>query len=582
MPAMLYYGQIKADSGSSRSLTEVWGSPSPAYVASGPGGMPTIRFNNGGGIGRTSSSWGTLSQPCTVFVVCYQDNPDATDYILDSTNSSNRLALTSGIDGSTRYWKVYGGSSVYTQKLVAEEALIHTIVYYGSSSEHYIDGVLVKTGDVGSGSFDGITLGMHVLHTGNALDGDISEVLFYDKVLTRKEIQKMEGYLTGKYKLGCDESSIVVDRGDSNYNTFRLPTIICTQSGTLLMACEGRKDSPGDLTPSDIVIKRSFDKGQTWLPNNAADTIIYGDGDATLADPVLVYDAEIDRVFLLYSRYPANWESQDPKTAGYGLDSVRTYCMASDDVDDSSSDPTWTSPNNITSSIKESSWYGVSCGPGNGGIQLIDGPYAGRLVVAIRIGGNTAATKGNGFIYSDNHGTSWQRAGNIVPDMDRSMECTIVRLADGYYLMNMRPEDEYTPWRRITYRSDQGGLWSDPELDTHLITPFCHAGMVYHTLDYDDNRLLFSNPADDDMRTNITVRVSIDDGETWLDSRSLNYGSTTDYSTSFNGYSSLVILDDNSLGCIYECGSSNSYSSFRFQRFKYSWLENRTSAQLNY
>lgn len=74
--------------------------------------------------------------------------------------------------------------------------------------------------------------------------------------------------------------------------------------------------------------------------------------------------------------------------------------------------------------------------------------------------------------------------------------------------------------------------------------------------------LLFSNPHHRSKRTNITVRASLDDGKTWphyllLDSAGAGYG-----------YSSLTIIDDETIGILYE----SSQADMTFQRIKLSDL----------
>ena len=76
--------------------------------------------------------------------------------------------------------------------------------------------------------------------------------------------------------------------------------------------------------------------------------------------------------------------------------------------------------------------------------------------------------------------------------------------------------------------------------------------------------MLFSNPAST-RRNNLTVRVSCDDGGTWPVSRTLHEGPTA--------YSCLTVLPDKSIGCLYECGSTNPYEKISFACFPLAWVE---------
>ena len=42
--------------------------------------------------------------------------------------------------------------------------------------------------------------------------------------------------------------------------------MIVTNKGTVLAFCEARKQSDKDGSPTDVVLKRSFDNGRTWQP----------------------------------------------------------------------------------------------------------------------------------------------------------------------------------------------------------------------------------------------------------------------------------------------------------------------------
>lgn len=50
------------------------------------------------------------------------------------------------------------------------------------------------------------------------------------------------------------------------YAYFRIPTMVITNSGTILAFAEGRRNGPEDEGDIDIVLKRSTDKGKTWGP----------------------------------------------------------------------------------------------------------------------------------------------------------------------------------------------------------------------------------------------------------------------------------------------------------------------------
>ena len=54
--------------------------------------------------------------------------------------------------------------------------------------------------------------------------------------------------------------------GDKGYACFRIPAVITTSKGTILAFAEARKNNCGDADDIDLVVRRSEDRGQSWLP----------------------------------------------------------------------------------------------------------------------------------------------------------------------------------------------------------------------------------------------------------------------------------------------------------------------------
>jgi len=55
----------------------------------------------------------------------------------------------------------------------------------------------------------------------------------------------------------------VFTSGEKGYHTYRIPALIVAQDGTILAFCEGRKNSASDHGDIDLVLRRSFDNGNT-------------------------------------------------------------------------------------------------------------------------------------------------------------------------------------------------------------------------------------------------------------------------------------------------------------------------------
>ena len=116
----------------------------------------------------------------------------------------------------------------------------------------------------------------------------------------------------------------------------------------------------------------------------------------------------------------------------------------------------------------------------------------------------------------------------------------------------------------IATSPDGGMTWSDVTFDETLIEPRCQASLIRYTPVNDDGEslVLFSNPAST-KRENMTVRLSRDDGQTWPTSRVLHEGPAA--------YSSLTVLKDGAIACLYERGQTNSYDTITLARFPLAW-----------
>ena len=60
------------------------------------------------------------------------------------------------------------------------------------------------------------------------------------------------------------------------------------------------------------------------------------------------------------------------------------------------------------------------------------------------------------------------------------------------------------------------------------------------------------------------IRLSYDEGRSWPVAKLLSAGPS--------GYSDLAILDDMSVGCLYERGEKRVYQKLTFARFNLAWL----------
>jgi sialidase-1 len=349
--------------------------------------------------------------------------------------------------------------------------------------------------------------------------------------------------------------------GEGGYHTYRIPALLVTSNQTLLAFCEGRKNSRFDTGDIDLLLKRSVDGGKTWSETQ----VVWEDGPNTCGNPCPVVDETTGTIWLLLTHNPGNIGEAQIRARKPGA--ARTIWLFQS-VDNGG---TWAPPVDITASAKDPSWDWYATGPGVG-IQIRHGPHRGRLVIPCdhssqakeRVPGSPAGEGGSHVIYSDDRGLTWKIGGAVRPQMN---ECQVVELSDGEgsLLLNMRNTAKAN-CRAQSFSHDGGQTWTAPTFPPELLEPRCQASLVrYNWPDgKESGRLVFSNPASP-RRRDLTVRMSRDDGKTWPVSRTLYEGPAA--------YSCLAVLLDKTIGCLYECGSTNAYEKICFARFPLRWLE---------
>ena len=342
------------------------------------------------------------------------------------------------------------------------------------------------------------------------------------------------------------KQSVLWTSGNEDYHTYRIPALIVTPAGTVLAFCEGRRNSSSDTGDIDMLVKRSTDGGRSWSNHE----MVWADGENTCGNPCAVVDRETGDIWLLM---PHNLGTdREAQIIDQTSEGARTVWVVVSKDDGRS----WSTPYEITSTTKRPDWTWFATGPGNG-IQLA----SGRLLIPCdHIEADTNRYYSH-VIYSDDHGQSWQLGGSTLKDFVN--ECCIAELENGDVLLNMRNYAPEKRTRQIAMSTDGGLTWSEQWHDDVLIEPICQASLI--SIPGAKNHLLFSNPASRDSRTNMTIRHSTDGGRTWAFSRTLHPG--------FSEYSSLVVLPDHTIGCLYEYGKKKRNEHLMLTRFDTDWIK---------
>ena len=299
---------------------------------------------------------------------------------------------------------------------------------------------------------------------------------------------------------------------------YRIPSIITAKNGDIIATIDERVPSCRDLKWSDdinIVIRRSNDNGKTWTDT---ETIVDHPKGQSASDPSMILDRTTGVIFLFYNYMDLVNEK----------DVYYFKLIKSDDHG-----VTWSEPEDITSQVTKSEWANdfkfITSGRG---IQTSDGTLLHTLV---------NIQNGSHLFKSDNHGDSWSLIDSPFMPGDESK---VVELSDGSWMVNSRVNKMKARFVHIT--NDKGKTWqSYPE--NQLTDPACNAGILLYPklvsgLDHD--LLLFSNANSDSARENLTLKVSIDQGQTWSKGIPIYPGKSA--------YSEMTILADGSIGLLFE------------------------------
>lgn len=331
--------------------------------------------------------------------------------------------------------------------------------------------------------------------------------------------------------------------GDSGYSCFRIPAIITTKKGVMLAFAEARKNGCGDTGDIDLVLRRSKDGGKTWSDLQ----VVWNDSTNTCGNPVPVQDLSTGKIWLL-STWNLGSDHEKEIRDQSSKNGRCVYVLSSPDEG-----LTWSKPREITRDVKKTDWTWYATGPCHG-VQVSSGKYKGRLVVPVN---HVEAGSGKNFacvIYSDDHGISW-KLGNDTPQ-DKTNETTVAEISNGNLMLNMRNSDRDHKTRLTSVSTDGGQHWGEVQTDTVLIEPICQGSLLNYSLNKSKSLLFFSNPAHKTKRANLTLRVSDDDGKTWLNSIVLHPGPAA--------YSDITVWKRN-VACLYEAGLAKPYEGIAFK-----------------
>ena len=333
--------------------------------------------------------------------------------------------------------------------------------------------------------------------------------------------------------------------GTAGVVEFRIPSMITLSSGTVIAVCDARVDRKGDVPNNiDQVIRRSPDNGKTW---EEIRTVVDFANQEGAADPSLIQDSETGRIFLFYTYCPGRNDVAEGGNAKRRHLSLQ-YVFSDDNG------ITWSLPLVVEHGIKKDGWHSMWPGPGRGTL-LSDG----RLILPVTVFDFEHFY--SYYLYSNDHGNSWDISGNIGTDIN---EPTLVEIDENTLLVNARNK---TGKRAIVRSGDKGKTWSEIIYHEDLPEPGCQGSCIRISDSKGKNILLFSNPANQKKRSHMTIKLSYDNGKSWPVKRLIYEGPSA--------YSCLTVMPDGEIGLLYENGKKSPYEKISFVKFPLEWILNK-------
>ena len=361
------------------------------------------------------------------------------------------------------------------------------------------------------------------------------------KLGSGKEV-RIEEYGTGYSK----RIGIAIRKaGDDGVHTYRIPGIATTDKGTLIAVYDIRYNNTRDLPENiDVGMSRSTDGGRSWEPMKVIMDMGAPHENNGIGDPAVLFDPVTKKTWVaaLWSKGNRSIAGSEP---GLSPDTTGQFVLVSSDDDGR----TWSSPYSITAQVKDPRWHLYFNGPGSG-IAMQNG----NLVFASQYWDESKkpGMPHSAIIYSTDHGASWKSGTGAKSN---TTEAQVVETTPGTLMLNMR--DNRGGFRTIATTADMGDTWVEHHTSYRALPdPVCMASLIKVPVNSNgrmQDLLFFSNVNSSTARVNMTVKASLDLGESWLPQHQL----LVDERRSF-GYSTLTKVDDNTIGLLYE-GSRDLY-----------------------
>lgn len=176
-------------SGNAEHLTQGTGSNRPTTGTRTQNSLNVLDFTNDR---LVNSSIAAVTQPYTVYLA-YAHDSTGTQYVIDGTTSGGRAGLL-----ISTTWQTFAGNLLNTGDSPNTNFNIWKLVFNGVSSEVYLNGTLIGSGNAGTQVPAGLVIGSD-WSASFFFDGIFGEYVRLGGNITGADDTSMTDYLTGKW-----------------------------------------------------------------------------------------------------------------------------------------------------------------------------------------------------------------------------------------------------------------------------------------------------------------------------------------------------------------------------------------------
>jgi len=193
-----FVSSLNDKSGEGNDVTQAVGAKQPLTNVNTIKGLNVITFDGiDDNLRRVTFTGGSLSQPNTIFLVWeVLTFTNFAEIIIDGGGAERHIIRIEGIPNE---WQMFAGLFATGSIRALNTPYATSSLFNTASSLGYINGVLDITGNVSTGSFNGISIAARFSGTSNFININIGEIIVYNRLVTNDERLTVESYLSDRW-----------------------------------------------------------------------------------------------------------------------------------------------------------------------------------------------------------------------------------------------------------------------------------------------------------------------------------------------------------------------------------------------